>query len=186
MSYQPTTRLINVEEYHKMGEHGILTESDRVELIQGQIIHMSPIGSKHAACVDKILALLLTKVSSEQLILRIQSPISLDKLSEPEPDITILKPSPNFYAEKHPGPKDILLIIEVSDTSYAYDREIKHALYAFAGIPAYCIINIDKKEIEVFHQPAENLYKKLEIYLPGDQVEFKTINLSVSAIDILI
>jgi len=185
-SVQLTPRLINVEEYHKMGEHGILDEKDRLELIQGQIVHMSPIGSRHAAYVDKILGLLSGILPPDEVILRVQNPISLDDLSEPEPDTTLLKPTSDYYVSGHPGPQDILLIIEVADTSYPYDRYVKSELYATAGIPAYCIVHIEKKEIELFHQPAEKLYKQIQICLPGDTVEFKSLDIAVQANDMLI
>jgi len=186
MSLQLRQRLISVEEYHKMGEYGILKESDRVELIRGQIIQMSPIGSKHAACIDKILSVLRVKLSDEREIIRIQSPIQMKEFTEPEPDITILKPAKDFYAEAHPTPKDILLIIEVADTSYSYDKKVKSELYASAGIPSYCIVNIETQEIELFHQPAEKLYKNIQIFLPGDIVEFKILGISVEVDRLLI
>lgn len=96
MPVQLAQRLINVDEYFKMAEAGILTEEDRVELIRGQILEMSPIGSKHAACVDKVSALLHQAVHSGEAIIRVQNPVQLDNFSEPEPDITLLKPVPDY------------------------------------------------------------------------------------------
>lgn len=186
MPVQLAQRLITVEEYLKMAGAGILTEEDRVELIRGQIIKMSPIGSRHAACVDKIVALFHRLLASEDLIIRGQNPVQLDDYSEPEPDIAVLKPHPDYYAEQHPQAKDVLLIVEVADTSYDYDKEVKASLYAAADIPEYWIVNLEKREIEAHRDPAGSLYKHIEIFLPGDLVESKFLDLSAPADGLLV
>lgn len=116
MSVRIAKRLINVGEYYRMSEAGILTAKDRVELIHGEIIKMSPIGSKHAATADrmnKTLNLLL----GDNAIVRVQNPIRIDELNEPEPDLTVLKPKDDFYEGGHPTPGDLLCVIEVADTT---------------------------------------------------------------------
>jgi Uma2 family endonuclease len=109
MAAQVARRMFSTEEFHRMAQVGILAEDDRVELIEGEIIRMSPIGSRHAACVDRLTAL-FTRRFGRRAIVRVQSPIVLSRRSEPQPDVTVLRPRPDFYAEKHPGPGDVLLI----------------------------------------------------------------------------
>ena len=161
-----------------MAEVGILSRDDRVELIRGQILQMSPIGSKHAACVDKINAFLQQSIALDLAIIRVQNPVQLGKYSEPEPDIAVLKPNPDFYANNHPQAKDILLIIEVADTSLDYDKEVKVPLYAKAGIPEYWILNLEKGEIEAYSKPVGDGYIKMERFLPGSEAVFSSLSLS--------
>ena len=170
MAVQQAKRLINVDEYYRMAEVGILTEHDQVELIHGEIIKKSPIGSKHAAVVDRINNLLKMHLS-DQLIIRVQNPVKINDLNEPEPDISLLRFKDDYYAEKHPEPKDILLVIEVSDTTFSYDKEVKLPLYAAAGIPEFWLINIDKQEIEVHRNPADDVYKNISLHRKGDTLD---------------
>lgn len=120
---QSRERRFNVAEYYRMAEAGILGE-DRVELIEGVIVEMAAMGSRHAACVDRLNRLLSGMVGHEKIV-RIQSPIHLDDDSEPEPDLSLLKPREDFYSQEHPGPDDVLLAIEVADTPIEYDIEVK-------------------------------------------------------------
>lgn len=177
MPVQLEQRLINVEEYFKMAEAGILSRDDRVELIRGQIIQMSPIGSKHAACVDKINSFFHQLIAPEIAIIRVQNPVQLGSYSEPEPDVAVLKPTPDFYADSHPKAKDILLLLEVSDTSYDYDKEIKRSLYAQAGVPEYWIVNLEKGEVEAYSGPVGDDYIKMERFLSGSEAFFPGLNL---------
>ena len=169
MSVQLARRQINVEEYYRMAEVGILTDNDHVELIHGEIIEMSPIGSRHASIVNRITKI-LTGLVGDSAIVSVQNPIKVNDLNEPEPDVAVLKPRDDFYAEKHPGSQDIFLVIEISDTTLAYDREIKLPLYAMAGIPEFWLINLEKGEIEIHRVPSTDVYKKIEILRPGDQM----------------
>ena len=122
MTMQPQKRPFTVGEYYRMAEAAILTEEDRVELIAGQIVAMSPIGSRHAACVKR-LNLLLGKMVGDSMLIGVQDPIALDAYSEPEPDLVLLRPRADFYADAHPVAADVLLAVEVADTSAEYDRE---------------------------------------------------------------
>lgn len=162
-------RLITLVEYHKMIESGILGPKDKIELINGQILHMSPIGSKHQAMVDKLTQLFII-LFKDEVIVRTQGPISIPELSEPEPDITLLKPKADFYADQHPGPQDIYLVVEVSDTTLEFDRNEKLALYAKAGIPEYWIINLAAQQIECYTQPQGKLYKYCTFATANDQL----------------
>src|SRR5688572_13415266 len=113
-----------VAEYERMGRFGIFSEDERVELVCGEIIKMSPIGERHAACVD-FLTQLITLRLRHSAIVRVQNPVQLDDYSEPQPDIAVLKPRDDFYNGAHPRPEDVLLVIEVSDTTLEYDRKLK-------------------------------------------------------------
>jgi len=136
-----------------MGETGILGPSDRVELIAGELIDMSPIGVLHAALVD-MLARHFGRRAGESLVVRCQNPLRLDDLSEPEPDLTILRPRADCYTTAHPEAADVLLVIEVADTSLAYDLGTKVPLYARHGIPEVWVIDAATRRTRVFRQPA--------------------------------
>jgi len=158
MSSRPAKKWFNVTDYYRMADTGILTGKDHVELIEGEIIKMSPIGSRHAACVNRLTAYLHAVVQNAAIV-SVQNPVHLDEYSEPEPDLTLLKPRKDFYANAHPLPADVLLIIEVSDTSFEYDRDIKLPLYAKAGIPEVWLIDLQNEKIEIHRQPVANRYK---------------------------
>lgn len=152
-------RPFTVSEYYRMAETDILTEEDRVELIAGQIVAMSPIGSRHAACVDRLNGL-LHRQPGPAFIVRVQSPIALDAYSEPEPDVVLLRPRPDFYADAHPTASDVLLAIEVADTSVDYDREVKLPLYTQGGLPEVWLIDLQKSRIEVYARPQGDAYQQ--------------------------
>ena len=160
---------INTDTYHRMIETGILTEDDRVELIHGEIIHMSPIGKLHIAVVDRISNLIM-EIIGRKAIVRIQSPIVIPHHSEPEPDVTLLKPRSDFYASHHAQPQDVFLIVEVAHTSWDTDYEVKRPLYASAGIPELWLVNLNKHEIEIHRTPAPGTYKNISILQSGDEV----------------
>ncbi|MDJ0600520.1 MAG: Uma2 family endonuclease [Crocosphaera sp.] len=154
---QLITRKFNVNEYHRMAETGILTPEDRVELIRGEIIAMSPIGRKHAAAVNR-LNYILSKKLGDKAIVSVQNSIRLDNYSEPQPDIVLLKPRSDFYESKIPESEDIYLVIEVADSTIKYDQEIKLPLYAENNINEVWIINLNNKSLEVYRQPQDKIY----------------------------
>ncbi len=156
-----------VEEYHRMGEAGILHEDDRVELIDGEIIEMSPIGKRHAACVKRLNAL-LSRLLGQRAIVGVQDPLQLSNYSEPQPDITVLKFRDDYYAERHPMPEDTLLLIEVADTTLAYDRGIKLPRYASTGVPEVWIVNLPDEVIEVYRQPGASGYEGTQLARRGE------------------
>ena len=178
MSIAVEKRLINVEEYHLMAEAGILKPTDRVELVNGEIIKMSPIGSKHAAIVDRISNFLMSQLKA-QVIVRVQNPIITDELGEPEPDIVLLKPREDFYAEAHPGPNDIFIVIEVGQSSSEFDEQIKGPIYARAGVPEFWLVNLNNGTIEVKTNPEGNLYRNSTIYLSGDVLHLRAFDLDI-------
>ncbi|HEY9847282.1 MAG TPA: Uma2 family endonuclease, partial [Candidatus Caenarcaniphilales bacterium] len=153
--------LFTVNEYHQMAQTGILSESDRVELLEGELVEMSPIGSRHAACVKRFNRLFSQRLSQRALV-SIQDPIQLSERSEPQPDLVLLKPRADFYAQAHPQPKDILLIVEVADTSVDYDRQVKIPLYAQAGIIETWLLDLIKEFVEVYRQPVAGEYREIQ------------------------
>lgn len=148
----PSRHLITVDAFHRMGETGILGPADRVELIDGEIIDMSPIGALHAAIVAQ-LAMMFSQKLGPKAVVWCQNPLRLDDVSEPEPDLVILRPRADFYATAHPGPADALLVIEVADTSLAYDLGVKVPLYARHGIPEVWVIDAATRRTRVFREP---------------------------------
>lgn len=168
MSTLIAKRCFNVEEYYRMAQAGILSEDDRVELIEGEIVEMSPIGSRHAACIDRIVNFLLNRYAGRTAIVRVQSPIRLDDFSEPQPDISLLRPREDFYAGEHPTPTDVLLLIEVADTSLEYDRVVKTLLYARANIPEVWLINLKEDEVDVYMQPVGDSYQTIQRFKAGE------------------
>ncbi|MBY5958907.1 Uma2 family endonuclease [Membranicola marinus] len=176
-----TKRLINTEEYYKMGETGVFRPDEKIELINGEIINMAPIGSNHAAIVRQ-LSSILARSFTDEIIISSQQPIHIDQWNEPEPDIALLKLSKDNYFEAHPGPSDVLMIVEVSDSSHDYDSKVKLPLYASAVIPVYWIINLNRKCIEVYEEPVDDLYQKRMLYIPGHQISFMDKSFDVAEI----
>lgn len=159
-------RLFTVADYHRMAESGILAANERVELIEGEILEMNPIGSPHAACVDR-LTRLLGRAAGDRAIVRVQNPVQLGELSEPQPDLALLKPRADFYGDAHPGPADILLLIEVADSTLEFDRNRKLPLYAQAGIPEAWIVDLASRAIAVYRNPSPRGYREEVRMGPG-------------------
>ncbi len=168
MSVQVQRRLFTVEEYHRMAEAGILSEDDRVELIEGELIAMSPIGSRHAAAVARLTAL-LSRIGGWGIVW-VQNPVRLGPHSEPQPDVALLRYRPDFYASAHPGPEDVLLIVEVAETSADYDRTVKIPLYARHGIPEAWLVDLTEEHVEIYRQPGPEGYRGRRIARRGETV----------------
>jgi Uma2 family endonuclease len=164
-----THRKFTVDEYHRMGEIGILHEDDRVELIDGQLVQMSPVGAPHAGKIDR-LARILIKAFGDTAVVGVQNPVRLDKHNEPRPDFSIMWPRVDDYEGSIPTPADLLLLIEVADSSIRYDREVKAPLYARYGVPEYWLLNLGKKTIEVFCDPGPTGYLHISKHGPDDTI----------------
>jgi Uma2 family endonuclease len=145
-------RRFTVDEYQRMGEAGVFHEDDRVELLDGRIVEMTPIGSEHAGCV-KQLCQLLYAAAGRAITVGVQDPLVLGTYSTPQPDIAVLKPRPEGYRKRHPHADDCFLVVEVADTSVASDRSDKVPLYAHAGIPEVWLVNLPAGSIEVYRTP---------------------------------
>ncbi len=154
-----THHKFTVDEYYRMAEAGILVRGQRVELIEGEIVDMAPIGNRHAACVDRLAHDLILGLR-DRAIVRVQGPLRLHEYSEPEPDLTVLRARADFYASRHPGPDDTLLVIEVADTSERYDRLVKVPLYARAGIPEVWLVDLPAGSVTVYRDPGPSGYAR--------------------------
>jgi Uma2 family endonuclease len=151
---------LTVADYHRMAEVGILAANARVELIEGEIFDMAPIGSKHGSVVDKLTRLLVRAVG-DYAIVRVQGSIRLNRHTEPQPDIALLKYRADFYENAIPSANEVALLIEVADSTLVYDRDVKAPLYALAGIPEYWLFDLDNRQI-VFHcQPIDGQYRRI-------------------------
>jgi Uma2 family endonuclease len=156
----PKRHLINVDEYYRMAEVGLLAPDVRVELIEGEVIDMAPIGSKHAGIVNFLLRILDRRVG-ERAIVTVQQPVRLGVKSEPQPDLALLKARTDMYRNSHPTSSDVLLLIEVSDTTLRFDRGPKLAMYAKHNIPEVWIVDVDGKQVHCMREPNGNDYQSL-------------------------
>jgi Uma2 family endonuclease len=156
-----------VADYHRLAETGLLDPDARVELLDGQVVDMSPIGSRHAGTV-KWLSRRLATLLGERAILGVQDPVVLDEYSEPEPDIAVLEPRADFYREGHPRPSDVLLIVEVAETTLEKDRDIKLPLYARSGIREVWIVDLNADRVEVYLEPRADDYESHAIRMRTD------------------
>lgn len=182
---QSWEKRFSVSEYHRMIEAGILGEDDGVELVEGVIVEMAAMGSRHAACVRRLEAL-LNQLSAQSVTISTQCPIRLSDDSEPEPDIALLRPREDFYAREHPGPGDVLLAIGVSDTSSEYGTAVKLPLYARAGIPETWLINLTTETIEVHSQPVSGEYRRTLRAKRGETLKSEAVSgLEIAATDVL-
>jgi Uma2 family endonuclease len=149
-----------------MARVGILKPDERVELLDGEIVPMNPIGSPHAWCVTRLTAIFAPQIGRIQL--RVQQPLRLDNRAEPEPDVAILRP--DAPEDRHPGPADTLLVVEVSDSSIRVDRGRKRGMYARAGIPDYWIVDLRAERLEVYRDPAPRGYRSVIVLTRDDRV----------------
>ncbi len=150
--------LLTVDDYHRLGEAGILTEDDRVELIEGELLDMAPIGSEHAAGVNALTRLLVLAVG-ERGIVSPRNPVRLDNRNEPQPDFAVLRPRADGYRSALPTAQDLLLIVEIAASSLAYDRGLKLALYARHGVPEVWTVNLAAQEVEIHRKPPSERYE---------------------------
>lgn len=157
-----TRRRFTRGEYYRMAEVGILGRRDRVELIRGEIIQMSPIGNRHGAFVDNLTRLLVRRLPDE-VIVRVQGALALSDDTEPQPDLTVLRRRAIPYKEREAWAEDALLVIEVAETSLAYDRSTKLRLYAEAGIPEYWVVDCTAETVEVHRGPGPEGYRDVSL-----------------------
>ena len=156
--HPPEPWRFTVAEYHKMIKAGIFNEKDRIELWEGVVVKMSPKGRRHAAATDRATKVFI-KLLGDRVIVRNQNPIVLDDLSEPEPNIVLTAPQEKEYTARLPQPPDILLVLEVADTSLKHDRDSKSTSYAKAGIAQYLVLNLRTRELIDFREPSPEGYR---------------------------
>jgi Uma2 family endonuclease len=159
-------KLWTVDDYHRMVEAGILTGSDRVELLEGQIIEMNPQLPPHAATTQRAFRY-LDRLLEDVAYVRMQLPVTLKPKSEPEPDIAVVRIDPNEYGDRHPAPEDIFLIIEVADSTLLSDRKQKAYIYAKANIAEYWILDVNNRQVYVFREPTPEGYQQ-EMLVPAN------------------
>jgi Uma2 family endonuclease len=184
MSAEIAKYSFTAEEFERLGEAGILRQDARLELIDGEIFEMSPIGNAHAACV-KFLTALLYRLFGDAYVLGVQDPVRLDDFSEPQPDVTLLRRRDDYYRSGHPTPADVLLLIEVADATVIKDRTFKVPLYARHGVPEVWLVNIPEEQVEVYSDPANGLYRCSEVFGRGGEARAHTVEglaVSVSAL----
>jgi Uma2 family endonuclease len=163
----PRRHRISVDEYERMAETGVLAPDARVELIDGEIIEMPPIGSRHAAAVNQLYEILYRAVGGRAIV-QCQGPLLLGGYSMPEPDFALLAPRDDFYSNQRPTPADTLLLVEVSDSTLRYDSRVKAPLYARHAIPEVWVVDVDGKRLRTFRQPVGETYQTvLESPLSG-------------------
>lgn len=185
MPVEITKRLFDADEYHRMARAGILSEDDRVELINGEIIAMTPIGPRHNAAVDRAVRALVAAVG-DQAIVRVQGSVRLDRFREPQPDFVLLRPEPDFYASRLPGPSDIFLIIEIAESSLEYDREVKSRVYAESGVHEYWLVDLDARLLSCYTEPQGRAYQRIKQYHAGQSLASEALPQCVVPVDALL
>ncbi len=184
MALQLQRRSFSVDEFHRMAEAGILREGDRVELIHGEVVTMIPIGSRHAACTMRLTELFAGQVG-ERAHLSVQNPVRMSDDSEPQPDLALLRRRSDFYAGSHPGPTDVLLLVEVAGTSAEEDRSVKLPLYARAGICEVWLVDLTDQCVEILRRPTADGYQDIRRLGRGDHanlLSFPDIRISIAAV----
>lgn len=184
MESWPRRHRITADEYHRMAEVGLLAPDARVELIEGEIIEMTPIGREHMSVVDQLTELFVRAVG-ESAIVRVQGSVRLGSMSEPEPDLVLLRRRADFYRNQFASAPDVLLIVEVSDTTLRYDRDIKVPLYARHGVPEAWIVDLPNERLLVYGEPNDGTYQRQNVVerpalvsvaaLPGLEVDLSAI-----------
>lgn len=167
MDVQVTRKLFTTAEYDQMIAAGIFDENDRVELVGGEIVEMSPISVRHALCVNRLSQQLIRNLD-EAFMVSVQNPIHLNEISEPEPDIVVIRLHGDVYADSHPAADNILLLVEVAETSLKYDRDVKLPLYAQANISETWIVDLTSNTVTVYLQPGSDGYRETAVYHPTD------------------
>jgi Uma2 family endonuclease len=175
-----------VDEWHRMGDAGLFVgETRRTELFDGEIIEMAAVGSRHAVCVNRLTRLLSLTVG-DRAVVQIQNPVGLDERSEPQPDVALLHPPLDRYLAGHPGPADVFLLIEVSDTSLGFDRSAKGPAYGRAGVVETWVVDLDHEVVHVMRHPGSDGYDEQRTVGRGDRLEVTALpGIAVAVDDVL-
>lgn len=182
---EPARHRFSVDDYHRMAEAGVLREDDRVELIEGEIVEMSPIGSRHAGCVMRIYRFFQNRLGDEAIVW-VQNPVRVSDLSEPQPDVALLRPRADDYTTANPTPADVLLAIEVADSTVAWDRDVKLPLYATAGIVEAWLVDLPAGVVEAWSEPAVGGYGQTRRIGPGRSLAPRAFSEAALPIDDLL
>lgn len=179
-----TAHRFTVDEYYKMAETGVIKPDARVELLDGQIIDMAPIGPFHGGAVKR-LNRLFAKAAKDRFLVAVQDPVHLNDRSEPQPDVMLLKPKADDYGTRHPRPEDVFLLIEVADSTLQFDRDEKVAAYGAGGITEVWLVNLPEQKLEVYREPHFTGYASKTILSPGDTARpaaFPDVAIDVAAL----
>jgi len=178
--------LTDITEWQQMGEAGIFSPESHLELINGEIIEMPSIGCNHAGHVIRLISFFASYINKQKAIVNSQNPLQLGDLSEPEPDFMLLKPREDFYSSRHPTADDVLLLIEVADSSLSYDQNQKMHCYALHNIPEYWLLNLNDSCLEVYRRPRGENYEEKTTLRSGDNITLSQLpDLTVAISDIL-
>jgi Uma2 family endonuclease len=184
--YQVPRHRLTVNDYHRLGAAGILGEDDRVELLEGQLVDMSPIGPHHALAVDALTELLVLGAAGRAVV-RVQNPIVLDDASEPQPDFTLLRKPWDGYPHAHPRPPDVYLLIEVADSSLEFDLGAKLELYARAGIRDFWVVDLTSNRVLVHRGPGDGKYVSITTVEMSGMLEVEALpGVTISAAQIFV
>ncbi|MCC3414557.1 MULTISPECIES: Uma2 family endonuclease [unclassified Microcoleus] len=185
MSVEMKRRLFTVPEYHLMIKVGVFNKNNRVELIEGEIIEMAAIGTRHASCVKRLIAM-FSDLERRRAILGVQDPIQLTERTEPQPDVVLLQPRSDYYATAHPIPSEVLLLVEVSDSTVDFDRDVKVPNYARSGIQEVWLWDLEENCLEVYRQPTINGYTSIQKFERGQQISPLAFPDFVVSIDLIL
>ncbi len=177
-------RRFTVTDYMRLAESGILAEEERVELIRGEIVETPPISIAHVSIKMHLVAL-FTRTFADWALVGINNPVQLDEFSLPQPDVVLLRSRENYYSDRHPGPNDVMLVIEIADASIDYDRWVKAPLFGSSGVMEFWIINVPAQQIEVYRDPRPNGYRTATIYASAEEVSplaFPDVSLCLNTI----
>ena len=174
MAIQLRPRRFTAHEYHQMIEAGVFAADERLELIDGEIVQMSPIGDRHAACVRRLVAL-LSRLFADQAIVDVQDPIIVDQRYAPQPDLALLRPRADFFASQTPTAADCLLVVEVADASAESDRQIKVPRYARGGLAELWLVDLEREVVVVYRQPSGNAYQQVQLFHRGETISIGTL-----------
>jgi Uma2 family endonuclease len=161
MQIEATKKRFTVDDYYRMGETGILAENDRTELIEGEIIEMSPIGDPHMIAVNRA-NMIFARGIGDKVVVSVQNPAFMDRYNLPQPDLVLIRPRESFYGGGKPSPEDVVLLIEVSDSSLRFDRKVKVPIYARSAIREVWIVDLQSQVIHVYRGPKGNTYTSVE------------------------
>ena len=178
-------RRYTADEYQRMGQVGILPEGGRLELIDGEVLAMTPIGTQHNACVNRAMRALV-RAAGDDAIVQAQGSVRLDLYHEPQPDLVLFRPRADFYASRHAGPDDILLIIEIADSSIEYDRDVKARIYAESGVPEYWLADLNANLVSRYFSPERGAFRSLEKYRRGQSLAPQLLTACVVAADVFL
>lgn len=178
-------RRFSADDYQRMGQAGILSEDDRVELIDGEVVAMTPIGPRHNAAVNRANRAMMTAVG-DTAIVQVQGSVRLGHYHEPQPDLVLLRPQADYYASRLPGPADILLVVEIAESSIDYDREVKARLYAESGVLEYWLVDLNDNLVFAHSTPEHGSYRSLQRHHRGQSLAPHALPDCVMAVDTLL